>query len=194
MLRCDEIDLSAYHDRALSDGELRQIDIHLQYCASCMSRFGQEVKLVAGLSGLPPFEPPKHFIPHVMYRVRQEIYSQIIPAEERRFSLLTAGYGLALLTLVVFLGGIQKAFFDATFGWLQLPMKSMLAVLRTMNVVTESGGSWLASSGAMLLPTLLLSTLIAGFVLIKLLTHYERLMLHDVRPRIRRGRNGKVLE
>lgn len=194
MLRCDQIDLSAYHDRALSEAELRQIDIHLQYCASCMSRYGQEVKLIAGLVELPPFEPPKHFIPHVMYRVRQEIYSQIVPAEERRFSLLTAGYGLALLLLVVFLGGIQSAFLDATLGWLQLPLKSILAVLRTMNVVTESGSAWLSSSGAMLLPALLLSTLIAGFALIKLLTHYERMMLHDVRPQIHRGRNRKVLE
>ncbi len=192
MLRCGEIDLSAYHDRALSESELRQIDIHLQYCAKCMSRYGQEVKLINALTELPPIDPPKHFIPHLMYRVRQEIYSQIVPAEERRFSLLTAGYGLALLILIVFVGGIQKAFVDAAFGWAELPLKSMLAVLRTMNTVTESGSHLLVSTGPILLPTLLLATFIAGFMLVRLLTHYERTMLNDVRPPIRRSVNEKI--
>lgn len=192
MLRCDEIDLSAYHDRALGESALRQIDIHLQYCSACLSRYGREVKMVNGLAEIPKIEPPKHFIPHVMFRVRQEIYSQIIPSEERRFSLLTAGYGLALLTMVVFGGGLQKTFFEATFGWAQLPIKSVVAVMRTMNTVTESGSQWLPVSGSMILPTILLATLVAGFTLVKLLTHYERLMLQETRLRVRRGVNDKT--
>ncbi|MFI5174555.1 MAG: anti-sigma factor family protein [Terriglobia bacterium] len=193
MLRCDEIDLSAYHDRALDESELRKIDIHLQYCSTCLRRYGQEVMLISSLSEIPPIDPPRHFIPHLMYRVRQQIYSQIIPAEERKFSLLTAGYGLALLTLVVFLGGLQKTFFDATLGWAQLPLKSVLALLRTTNTVTESGSQLLSASGPMSLLLVLSATLVAGFALIKLLTHYERLMLEDVRLRIRRGGNDKTL-
>ncbi|MBZ5554838.1 MAG: zf-HC2 domain-containing protein [Acidobacteriia bacterium] len=192
MLRCDEIDFSAYHDRALDEGELRKIDIHLQYCSTCLTRYGQEVRLVGGLSEIPPIDPPKHFIPHVMYRVRQQIYSQIIPAEERKFSLLTAGYGLTLLTLVVFLGGLQKTFFDVTLGWAQLPLKSMLAVLRTMNTVTESGSQWLSASAPLSLLVVMFATLVAGFALIKLLTRYERLMLEDVHLRVRRGGNDKT--
>ncbi len=192
MMRCEEIDFSAYHDRALEDSVLRQIDIHLQYCAVCMSRYSQEVRLVTGLSEIPAWDPPKHFVPHVMYRVRQEIYSQIVPSEERRFSLVTAAGGLVLLVVIVFLGGIQHNFFEGTFGWAQLPLKSLLAVLQTMNTVTQSGGSWLYSSSAALLPTIVLATLIAGFMLIKLLTRYERLMLRDIRPRIHRGGNEKT--
>ncbi|MGB7624590.1 MAG: zf-HC2 domain-containing protein [Terriglobia bacterium] len=193
MLRCDEIDLSAYHDRALDESELRKIDIHLQYCSTCLRRYGQEVMLISSLSEIPAIDPPRHFIPHLMYRVRQQIYSQIIPAEERKFSLLTAGYGLALLTLVVFLGGLQKTFFDATLGWAQLPLKSVLALLRTTNTVTESGSQLLSASGPMSLLLVLSATLVAGFALIKLLTHYERLMLEDVRLRVRRGGNDKTL-
>jgi predicted anti-sigma-YlaC factor YlaD len=192
MLRCDNIDLAAYHDHALSENDLRQIDIHLQYCPACMTRYAQEVRLVSGFAEIPHYDPPKHFIPHVMYRVRQEIYSQIEPAEERRFSLLTAGYGLALLTLVVFLGGIQKTFFETTLGWVQLPIKSIIAVMGAMNNVTESGSHWLTSFGKMLLPTLLIATLVAGFMLVKLLTQYERVTLQEARFRARRGENERT--
>jgi hypothetical protein len=193
MLKCGEIDLSAYHDRALDENELRKIDIHLQYCSTCLTRYGQEVNLVSNLSKIPPIEPPRHFVPHVMYRVRKQIYSHIIPADERRFSLLTAGYGLTLLTLVIFLGGLQKTFFDVTLGWAQLPFKSVVAVLRTMNTVTESGSRWLSAAGPMSLLVVLFATLMAGFVLVKLLAHYERLMLQDVQLRVRRGGNDEAL-
>jgi predicted anti-sigma-YlaC factor YlaD len=192
MMRCDEIDISAYHDRALGESELHQIDIHLQYCPACLTKYGHEVKLVGSLAAVPKLDPPKHFVPHVMYRVRQEIYSQIVPAEERRFSLLTAGYGLAALALLVFLGGLQRTFFDATLGWAQLPIKSTLVVLRTMGAVTESGSRWLTASGSMLLPTIIAATLVAGLVLVKMLTRYERLTLQDTAVRIHRGGNDKT--
>jgi predicted anti-sigma-YlaC factor YlaD len=192
MFQCSDINISAYHDHALDENQLRQIDIHLQYCPACMLRYTREVRLVSGLEAVPRIEPPKHFIPHVMYRVRQELYSQIIPAEERKYSLMSAGYGLALLILVLFVGGIQRTFFDAVFGWLQLPLKSMLAMLSAMDVVTASGSHLLVSSGALVLPVLLSATLAAGFVLVKLLTRYERSLLQKSHPGMRRSQSGDI--
>lgn len=193
MLPCNQIDLSAYHDRALGEDVLRQIDIHLQYCANCMTRYGHEVKLVSSLADLPRVDPPKHFIPHVMFRVRQEIYSRINPEEERRFSVLTAGYSLALLTLIFFLGGLQRAFLDATLGWAQFPLKSVWAVMRTMNTVAASGSVWLSASGPVMLSGITVATVVAGFMLIKLLTQYERRMIEDAQVRVRRGGDEKIL-
>lgn len=192
MLQCNEIDLAAYHDRALDENVLRRVGIHLQYCPPCMSRYAEEVRLVGGLQSLPPIEPPLHFVPHVMYRVRQELYSRIVPAEERRFSLMTAGYGLALLALVVFLGGLQHTFMEV-FGWARLPLKSVWAVMRTLNAVSESGSEWLSTMGPTFLSSLFFTTLLAGFMLVKLLTRYERLTLQDAQLRIHRGENDKTL-
>lgn len=192
MLRCNEINLPAYHDRALDENELRQIDIHLQYCSVCLTRYAEEVKLVGSLQSIPALDPPAHFIPHVMYRVRQEMYSHIVPADERRFSLMTAGYGLALLTLVVFLGGLQQRFMEI-FGWARLPLKSMWAVMSTMNTMGRTGSEWLSTLGPLVLSSLLFATLLAGFMLVKLLTRYERLMLQRERLWIRRGENDKTL-
>jgi hypothetical protein len=64
--------LSDYLDDALSAGERREIEEHLNGCLRCREALAELKQVVAAIHDIPPVEPPPWLTTRIMARVREE--------------------------------------------------------------------------------------------------------------------------
>ncbi|MCM8825258.1 MAG: anti-sigma factor, partial [Candidatus Omnitrophica bacterium] len=73
-MNCKEIQkiLSDYLDRAVSESQNEEIDLHLESCKTCQSEFEQLQKTISMVGDLPSVSAPDGLVGSVMEKIQEK--------------------------------------------------------------------------------------------------------------------------